>query len=189
MIVLIDNRDSFVWNLAEYTSLFDRVRVVDNGIKLYELKKMDPDGIIISPGPGSPERREDIGNCAEIVIEMDVPILGICLGHQIIAHAFGGLVGRIKPVHGKKSLIMHDGKTIFSDVQNPIFGGRYHSLAVKKVPKGFEISAITCDGTIMGIRCKNRPIEGLQFHPESVLTEFERKEGLKIIKNFVRLCK
>ncbi len=190
MILLVDNRDSFVWNLAEYASMFDRVKVVPNTISLAEVKRIDPDGIIISPGPGSPESRRDVGNSPEIVLEMDVPILGVCLGHQIIGHIFGGKVGRVKPLHGKSSLVKHDSKTIFTGVKNPLEAGRYHSLAVLEVPKGFEISAISLnDGVIMGIRHKKRPIEGVQFHPESVLTEFERGEGLKIVRNFVEMCR
>jgi anthranilate synthase component 2 len=189
MILIIDNKDSFVWNLAEYASVFDRIKVVPNTISLNEVKKIDPDGIIISPGPGSPDKRRDVGNCPEIVLEMDVPILGVCLGHQIIGHVFGGKVGRVTPIHGKASIVKHDGKTIFKDVKNPLRAGRYHSLAVLEVPKGFELSAVTEDGIVMGIRHKKRPIEGVQFHPESVLTEFESGDGLKIVKNFVDMCK
>ncbi len=190
MILLVDNRDSFVWNLAEYASIFDDVRVVPNTITLAEVKRIDPDGIIISPGPGSPESKRDVGNSPEIVLEMEVPILGVCLGHQIIGHVFGGRVGRVKPLHGKSSLVRHDGKTIFEGVKNPLEAGRYHSLAVLDVPKGFEVSAISLsDGVIMGIRHKRKPIEGVQFHPESVLTEYHSGEGLKIIKNFVEICR
>ncbi len=190
MILLVDNRDSFVWNLAEYASIFDEVKVVPNTITLAEVRKIDPDGIIISPGPGSPESKRDVGNSPEIVLEIEVPILGVCLGHQIIGHVFGGKVGRVKPLHGKSSLVKHDGKTIFSGVKNPLEAGRYHSLAVLEVPRGFEVSAVSLsDGVIMGIRHKSKPIEGVQFHPESVLTEYHSGEGLKIIKNFVDLCK
>ncbi len=188
MILIVDNRDSFVWNLAEYASMFDEVKVVPNTISLKDVKKLNPDGIIISPGPCSPESKRDVGNSPEIVLEMDVPILGVCLGHQIIAHVFGGVVGRVKPVHGKSSLIEHDGKTIFQGVKNPLEVGRYHSLAVLKVPKGFEVTAKTVDGElVMGIRHKKKPIEGVQFHPESVLTP--RSEGLRIVRNFVEMCK
>jgi anthranilate synthase component 2 len=187
MILIVDNRDSFVWNLAEYASIFDDVKVVPNTISLSDVRKIDPDGIIISPGPCSPESKRDVGNSPEIVLEMDVPILGVCLGHQIIAHVFGGVVGRVKPVHGKSSVVKHDGKTIFKDVKNPLEVGRYHSLAVLKMPKGFVVTAKTVDGDlVMGLRHKNKPIEGVQFHPESVLTP--RSEGLKIIKNFVDIC-
>ncbi|NJE07485.1 aminodeoxychorismate/anthranilate synthase component II [Thermococcus sp. M39] len=190
MIVIVDNRDSFVWNLVEYASLFDEVEVVPNTITLSEVRRIDPDGIIISPGPGSPDRRRDVGNSPEIVLEAEVPVLGVCLGHQIIAHAFGGRVGRVFPRHGKASPIRHDGRTIFRGIKNPLIGGRYHSLAVLEVPKGFEVSAVSLDdGIIMGIRHKRKPIEGVQFHPESVLTEYERGEGLRIIKNFVEMTR
>ncbi|WP_292460955.1 aminodeoxychorismate/anthranilate synthase component II [Methanothermococcus sp.] len=188
MILIIDNKDSFVWNLAEYASIYDKIKVVPNTITLEEVKKINPDGIIISPGPGAPNNKRDVENCPEIIKNMDVPILGVCLGHQIIAHIFGGKVDRIPPVHGKSSLIKHDGKTIFKDIKNPLEVGRYHSLAVLEVPEDFEVSAITIDTDeeiVMGIRHKTKPIEGVQFHPESVLTEWENKEGLKIIKNFV----
>ena len=190
MILLVDNRDSFVWNLAEYASIFDDVKVVPNTIKVSEVRRIDPDGIIISPGPGSPESRRDVGNSPEIVLELDVPILGVCLGHQIIGHVFGGKVGRVRPIHGKASPVMHDERTIFEGVKNPLMAGRYHSLAILEVPKGFEVSAVSLtDGVVMGIRHKRRQIEGIQFHPESVLTEYESGEGLKIIKNFVDMCK
>ncbi|ADC66134.1 glutamine amidotransferase of anthranilate synthase [Ferroglobus placidus DSM 10642] len=186
MIVVVDNRDSFVWNLAEYVSIFTGVKVVSNAAKISEIKKLDPDGIILSPGPSSPKNREGIGNCPEILLEFDLPILGVCLGHQIIAHVFGGVVGKVKPVHGKASVVEHDGKTIFRGVENPLKAGRYHSLAVLRVPKKFEVSAKS-EGIVMGIRHRKKPIEGVQFHPESVLTP--RSEGLKIIRNFVEMCK
>jgi len=190
MILLVDNRDSFVWNLAEYASIFDEVKVVPNTVTLSEVKRLDPDGIIISPGPGSPESRRDVGNSPEIVLEAEVPVLGVCLGHQIIGHVFGGRVGRVRPLHGKASTVEHDGKTIFEGVKNPLKAGRYHSLAVLEVPKGFRVSAVSReDGVVMGIRHKKRPIEGVQFHPESVLTEFESGDGLKIVKNFVEMCR
>jgi len=188
LILIIDNRDSFVWNLAEYASIFDEVRVVPNTVSVSEVKKIDPDGIIVSPGPGSPDSRRDVGNSPEIVLDVDLPVLGVCLGHQIIAHAFGGIVGRVKPVHGKSSIVEHDGRRIFKNVSNPLEVGRYHSLAVLKVPKGFRVTARTLeDGVVMGIRHRSKPIEGVQFHPESVLTP--RSEGLKIVKNFVESCR
>jgi len=185
MILIINNRDSFVWNLAEYVSIFDKVKVVENTISTSEIERLDPDGIILSPGPSSPDNRREVGNSPEILLEAEVPVLGVCLGHQIIAHVFGGKVGRVEPVHGKPSLVKHDAKTIFENVRNPLEAGRYHSLAVLKPPKGFEVSAKSGD-LIMGIRHKRRPIEGVQFHPESVLTP--RREGLKIIRNFVEIC-
>ncbi|BAD84444.1 anthranilate synthase, component II [Thermococcus kodakarensis KOD1] len=190
MIVLVNNRDSFVWNLAEYASLFDRVKVVPNTITVGELRRLDPDGVIISPGPGHPLERREVGNSPEIVLEAGVPILGVCLGHQIIATAFGGKVGRVKPRHGKASPVKHDGKGVLRGIKNPLTAGRYHSLAVLEVPREFDVSAVSLDdNVVMGIRHRKLPIEGLQFHPESVLTEWERKEGLRIIKNFVEMSR
>ena len=190
MIVLVDNRDSFVWNLAEYASLFDDVMVVPNTVSPEDIKRLDPDGIIISPGPGAPSDRREVGNSPEIVLEAEVPVLGVCLGHQIIAEVFGGTLGRVTPRHGKASLVKHDGRGIFRGVKNPLMGGRYHSLAVLDVPKGFKVTALSLDdGVVMGIRHKKLPIEGVQFHPESVLTEWNTREGLRIIKNFVEMTR
>ncbi len=186
MIVIVDNRDSFVWNLAEYVSLFDRVKVVDNRRSFSDIQRMNPDGIIISPGPGHPESSRDVGNSPEIVMKAGIPVLGVCLGHQIIGHVFGGRVGRVKPCHGKGSKIIHDGKEIFEKVANPLFAGRYHSLAILNVPDGFEITAES-DGIVMGIRSRDGMIEGVQFHPESIITP--REEGLRIIRNFLRKCR
>jgi anthranilate synthase component 2 len=175
VILVIDCYDSFVYNLVEYVSLFDRVKVLSKD-KAREAKKLSFDGIIISPGPGKPDRELDF------LFEFDVPILGVCLGHQIIAEVFGGKVGKVKPVHGKASLVRHDSDGIFRGVRNPFRAARYHSLAVLEVPKGFKVTAVSDDGVIMGIR-KDR-IEGVQFHPESVLTE----DGLRMIRNFVEVC-
>ncbi len=187
MIVLIDNRDSFVWNLAEYASIFTKVKVLPNTVSLAEIRRLNPNGIIISPGPGSPDSGRDVGVSSKVVLEFDLPILGVCLGHQIIAHVFGGIVGRVKPMHGKSSVVKHDGEGIFKGVGNPIEVGRYHSLAVLKVPKGFKVTAKALDDNlVMGMRSKDGRIEGVQFHPESILTP--REVGLKIVKNFVEMC-
>jgi anthranilate synthase component 2 len=175
VILVVDCYDSFVYNLVEYVSLFDGVKVLSKD-KAREAKKLSFDGIIISPGPGKPDRELDF------LFEFDVPILGVCLGHQIIAEVFGGKVGKVKPVHGKASLVRHDSDGIFRGVRNPFRAARYHSLAVLEVPKGFKVTAVSDDGVIMGIR-KDR-IEGVQFHPESVLTE----DGLRMIRNFVEVC-
>ncbi len=175
MILVVDCYDSFVYNLVEYVSLFDRVKVLSKD-KAREAKKLSFDGIIISPGPGKPDRELDF------LFEFDVPVLGVCLGHQIIAEVFGGRVGKVKPVHGKASLVWHDSDGIFRGVRNPFRAARYHSLAVLEVPKDFKVTAVSDDGVIMGIR-RDR-IEGVQFHPESVLTE----DGLRMIRNFVEVC-
>ena len=188
-VLVIDNIDSFVWNLVQYVgTLGYKVKLVDNKITLEEIKKIDPDRIIISPGPKTPK---EAGNCIKIIQEVDVPILGVCLGHQCIVEAFGGEVGRANRVmHGKASLIEHDNEGIFKDIPNPFYGGRYHSLIAKEVPKELKITAKTLDDNyVMGVRHKKLPIEGVQFHPESILTESNKLKfpdlGLKLIKNFV----
>ncbi|XRO77842.1 aminodeoxychorismate/anthranilate synthase component II [Methanocaldococcus sp. 10A] len=188
-VLVIDNIDSFVWNLVQYAgTLGYKVKLVDNKITLEEIKKINPDRIIISPGPKTPK---EAGNCIKIIQEVDIPILGVCLGHQCIVEAFGGEVGRAKRVmHGKASLIEHDGEGIFKDILNPFYGGRYHSLIAYEVPKELKITAKSLDdGNIMGVRHKKLPIEGVQFHPESILTESNKLKfpdlGLKLIKNFV----
>ena len=157
MIAFIDNKDSFVWNIVEYISIIDEnVRVFSNETSVRELKKIDPDAIIISPGPGTPYRKRDIGNSIEIIREFDLPILGICLGHQAIGVAFGGKVEKIEPRHGKKTLVHHDGKRAFEGIENPFLGGRYHSLAVTEVPESFEVSATSNDGCKSEIcKCSN----------------------------------
>lgn len=188
MIVLIDNKDSFVWNLADYASAYDAIAVVDNSITPSELRARQPDGIIISPGPGTPASRRYVGNVPDILETAEVPVLGVCLGHQAIAHTFGGVVGRVEPLHGKESSIRHDNKTIFTGVRNPLSAARYHSLAVLRAPDDFEVSARSEDGTIMAIRNRSLMMEGVQFHPESVLTGYHSGEGLRIIRNFVMAC-
>lgn len=187
MILVIDNYDSFTFNLVQYIgSTGQEVTVVRNDkMKPEEVEKLNPDKIVISPGPGYP---------AEAGITIDLikrfkdkcPILGVCLGHQAIGEAFGGKIIQAESLfHGKSSEIRHDGKSIFRNVKNPFRGGRYHSLIVDKasLPDCFEISAETADGVLMGIRHKDYPVEGVQFHPESILTE----DGMKIIENFLNI--
>jgi len=143
---------------------------------------MNPKGIVISPGPGNPAKPRDIGNCLEIIKNFHrTPILGVCLGHQAMNLAYGGTVSHTKPLHGKTSDIWHDGKSIFRGLENPLIGGRYHSLAVETLSPMLEISASTIEGVVMGIRHTVYPHEGVQFHPESVLTP----QGKKIISNWV----
>ncbi|MBU3159782.1 aminodeoxychorismate/anthranilate synthase component II [Clostridium frigoris] len=185
MFLMIDNYDSFVYNLVRYfEELGEKVLVYRNDkITLVDIKRIKPEGIIISPGPKSPE---DAGKCMEIVEKFkgNIPILGICLGHQVIAKVFGGKIvpGR-EPVHGKVSLIKHSGKYIFKDIMSPMKVTRYHSLIVERetLPEVLEITSETDDGVIMGIRHKNYFVEGLQFHPEAELTQY----GHKILKNFI----
>lgn len=187
-IMFVNNRDSFVWNLVDYVSIFEPdTVVVQNTISLKEVNDLDPDAIVISPGPGHPANPRDIGTCLEIIRESSAPLLGICLGHQAIAVAFGGEVDHSPsgPLHGKTSIINHSGNSIYRGLPNPLVGGRYHSLAITKLPPELEVTARTDDGIIMGIKHRQRPVFGLQFHPESVLTP----HGLKIIENFLRLAK
>jgi anthranilate synthase component 2 len=189
-ILFINNFDSFIWNLVDYVSIFEsNTIVVDNTISLAEVRKIDPDAIVISPGPGHPARRGDTGNCIEIIREFEdkVPILGVCLGHQAICVAYNGEVSHANsgPLHGKTSLIVHDGKRIYRNIANPLIAGRYHSLSAKRIPRDLKVVALSEDGEIMGLRHRKHLVEGVQFHPESVLTP----EGLKIIKNFLDLAR
>ncbi len=187
MILLIDNYDSFTYNLAQYLGQLGETLVVrrNDQIALEEIAAMRPDRIVISPGPGRPEQ-------AGIVVELirqfsgKTPILGVCLGHQAIGYAFGGRVVRApKIMHGKTSEILHDGKTIFRKLPQRFTATRYHSLVVdrKGLPKELEISAETEDRTIMGLRHRKLRLEGVQFHPESVLTEV----GMHLLRNFLVL--
>lgn len=182
-ILFVDNQDSFVWNLVDYVSQFYENTVVrSNRISLSEVEAMKPIGIVISPGPGHPATPRDIGSCLEIIRKFDrTPILGVCLGHQAMNLAYGGTISHTRPLHGKTSQIKHDGLGIFRGVENPLTGGRYHSLAVERLSPELVVSAETPDGVVMGIRHKTRPHCGLQFHPESVLTP----SGKRIISNWV----
>lgn len=184
-VLIIDNIDSFVYNLYQYVGEQGaNVVVKRNHITPAEVKEFAPDKIIISPGPGIPE---NAGNSIPIIKEFgrETPILGVCLGHQAIGVAFGAKVSRAKVLmHGKTCEITHDGKTIYRGVKNPFTATRYHSLAIDEggFPDDLEISATSkSDGMIMGVRHKKYPIEGVQFHPESILTG----EGKRIIKNFL----
>ncbi len=183
-ILFVDNQDSFVWNLVDYVSLFyPETVVVSNEIELHRVKELEPLGIVISPGPGHPANPRDIGNCIRIMKAFEgVPILGVCLGHQAINLAYGGTIDRTTPVHGKTSSIKHDEKGIFEGLESPMDAGRYHSLAVKKLASPLKITAVADDGVVMGVRHKFHPTEGLQFHPESVLTPL----GKKLVSNWVK---
>ena len=186
MILLIDNYDSFTYNLAQYLGqLGEKLEVRRNDrITLDEIAVRKPDRIVISPGPGTPE---DAGICVEVIRRFagKMPLLGVCLGHQAIGYAFGGRVVRApKLMHGKTSRIHHDSKTIFRTLPQDFVATRYHSLIVEKkgLPKELEISA-EADGIIMGLRNTKLRVEGVQFHPESVLTE----AGLQLLRNFLAL--
>jgi anthranilate synthase/aminodeoxychorismate synthase-like glutamine amidotransferase len=187
MLVVIDNYDSFTYNLVQYLGeLGERPRVFRNDqITLDELRSLHPDRIVISPGPKTPK---EAGISCGIIAQFagQVAILGVCLGHQCIGAAFGGRIVRAaRLMHGKTSPIHHDGRTIFSGLPNPFEATRYHSLLVDRegLPDCLEISAETAQGEIMGVRHKEYRIEGIQFHPESILT----KEGKGLLRNFLSL--
>ena len=172
MILLVDNYDSFTYNLAHlFQELGAEVTVIRNdAIDADEAERLDPSHLVVSPGPGRPG---DSGASLAIVARLGprVPTLGVCLGHQAIVEAFGGSVGQAKRLmHGKASLVEHDGRGIFSGLPNPLEAGRYHSLAAASVPGCLEVSARTDDGEVMAVRHRELPVVGIQFHPESVLT-------------------
>ncbi|MCL5073571.1 MAG: aminodeoxychorismate/anthranilate synthase component II [Actinobacteria bacterium] len=184
-ILMIDNYDSFTFNLVQYLGILGEIIKVrrNNKITISEIEEMSPEKIVISPGPGKPE---DAGISEEIILRFHkkIPILGVCLGHQCIGEVFGARIINSGVVfHGKTSLIYHDSKTIFNEIENPFEAARYHSLIIdrKTVPDSLEISAENKEGIIMGIRHKKYPVEGIQFHPESFLTP----HGLKILQNFI----
>jgi len=187
MILIIDNYDSFTYNLYQLIGKLDPDIIVkrNDEITIEEIRQLKPDRIVISPGPGNPINSKDFGICNDVIMELkgEIPILGVCLGHQGIFAAFGGEIRRSKPVHGKLSKITHTNKGIFKGVENSLEAARYHSLICdeKSLPECIEITARTEDGIIMGIKHCDSPVYGLQFHPESIGT----KQGLKIIKNFL----
>jgi len=188
-VLFIDNKDSFVWNLVDYVSIYEPdKKVVPNTIYLEEVKDIDPDAIVISPGQGTPHKSEDIGSSLDIIREFGpkIPVLGVCLGHQAINRAFGGTIGHTKggPIHGKTSDITHEGSPLFKGLEGTFKGGRYHSLAIEELAEELKITAKTDDGIIMAVEHKEYPVYGVQFHPESILTE----EGLWIVKNFLKLA-
>jgi len=187
MILVIDNYDSFTHNLVQYLGeLGADLKVVRNDqTTVPEIERLAPERIVISPGPKTPT---EAGICLEVIEKLAgrTPILGVCLGHQAIGQAFGGKVIRAPELmHGKTSLISHDGKTIFQDLANPFPATRYHSLIVQResLPACLEVSASSPDGLIMGLRHRKWKVEGVQFHPESVLTE----AGKQLLSNFLKL--
>lgn len=187
MLLLIDNYDSFTYNLVQYLGELGASVVVkrNDQIDIAGIKKLRPDKIVISPGPCTPN---EAGISVPLIQNFSgtVPILGVCLGHQSIGAAFGGKIIRAPEImHGKTSEIFHNGKTIYKSLPNPFVATRYHSLIIEKesLPKELEISAHTKDGVIMGVQHKKYPVEGVQFHPESILT----KSGKKLLENFLRL--
>jgi anthranilate synthase component II len=192
-ILVIDNYDSFVYNLAQLMGeLRTQPTVLRNDrITLEDVVKMDPDAIVISPGPGHPADRKYFGVCTDVIRELGhgIPILGVCLGHQGIVHAFGGKVINAKKIrHGKTSMVQYTADRLFEDVANPFKATRYHSLVADQnnLPSCLEVTARAIDdGEIMGIRHRHYLMEGVQFHPESVLTG----EGRRMLLNFISMVK
>ncbi|MEJ5376012.1 MAG: aminodeoxychorismate/anthranilate synthase component II [bacterium] len=189
MLLVIDNYDSFTYNLVQALGqLGEQVRVFRNDeLALERMEELAPDAILLSPGPSRPERA---GITLELIRKYQgrFPMLGVCLGHQAIGHVFGARVIRAQRVmHGKTSQILHDGRTIFRGIPNPFQAGRYHSLILEResLPSCLELSAQTSDGEVMGIRHKEMPLEGVQFHPESILTP----SGKRLLRNFLQLVK
>lgn len=183
MVLVIDNYDSFTYNLVQYLGeLNQEINVFRNDkITIDEIREMAPDHILISPGPGDPD---DGGVSQDIIRELggEIPILGVCLGHQCIGNVFGGTVTRAPSLmHGKVSQIHHNGDGLFTGLPNPFTATRYHSLVVEDIPESLEVTCVTADEIVMGLRHKEHPIVGVQFHPESILTE----GGHQILQNFL----
>jgi len=187
-VLILDNYDSFVYNLYQAIGDLGAQPVVhrNDAINVDEIRSLAPDAIILSPGPGHPLKARDFGVCGQVLRELSpsTPTLGVCLGHQGIGTAYGGAVVHASRIlHGKASLVRHDGRTIFEDLPNPLVAGRYHSLAIDatSLPPDLEVSATAEDGEIMAVRHLHHPIEGVQFHPESILTP----NGRALMRNFL----
>ncbi len=189
MILLIDNYDSFTWNLVHYMGEAGAEVVVrrNDVLSVEEALGMGAQGIVISPGPRAPAQAGIIVPLIRAAAERQVPLFGVCLGHQAIGEAFGGKVVRAsRIVHGKTDAVSHDGSGVFAGLPSPLTATRYHSLTVEpeSLPDSLRVTATTADGTIMGLVHKTLPIEGVQFHPESIASE----HGHDMIRNFLRRC-
>ena len=187
MILVIDNYDSFTYNLVQYLGELGREPEVfrNDAVTLEEIESLQPSHIVISPGPCTP-LEAGISNDVIRHFRHRVPILGVCLGHQCIGYVYGGSIVRAElPMHGKESVIIHDGDTIFRSIASPLPGARYHSLVIDaaSLPPTLEVSARTEDGVIMGVRNRRDNVEGIQFHPESILTP----AGHDILRNFLHM--
>jgi anthranilate synthase/aminodeoxychorismate synthase-like glutamine amidotransferase len=187
MILMVDNYDSFTYNLVQYIGQLGEEVVIhrNNEISTADIQELRPDAIILSPGPCTPK---EAGITVDVIKQFykTIPIMGVCLGHQAIGYAFGAdVVGAARIMHGKTSKIITDGRTIFRGLPNPFIAGRYHSLSLERdsLPSCLEISAKTEEGELMGVRHRHYPVEGVQFHPESVLTP----NGKRILKNFLEM--
>ncbi len=187
LVLFVDNFDSFTYNLVEYVSQHARTTVRRNTASLEELRDIDPDAIVVSPGPGHPKNDRDVGVTNEVfrTLSETVPTLGVCLGLEAAVYAYGGSVGRApEPIHGKAFPVDHDGRGVFDGLDQGFQGGRYHSLVATEVPECFDVTATTDHedvDLVMGIRHDEYPIECVQFHPESVLTGV----GHDIVRNFL----
>ena len=186
-LLLVDNYDSFVFNLAQaFGALGAQPIVLRNDASLEDLRATRPDAVVISPGPGTPE---DAGVSVDAIRAFagELPVLGVCLGHQCIGSAFGGTIARasVGPVHGKTSKMSHDGRRLFEGLPDPFTATRYHSLAIEEdsFPETLEVTANSEDGVVMGVRHRTMSVEGVQFHPESVLSP----EGPLLLQNFLRM--
>ncbi|ELZ08435.1 glutamine amidotransferase of anthranilate synthase [Halovivax asiaticus JCM 14624] len=187
-ILVVDNYDSFTYNLVEYLSAHAEVTVVTNTASLETIRDADPDGIVCSPGPGHPANDRDVGVTRAVLSELSpsTPTLGVCLGLEAAVYEYGGSVGRApEPVHGKASPVHHDGEGVFASLEQAFPAGRYHSLVATTVPSCFAVTATTDhdgESLVMGVRHRSYPLECVQFHPESVLTGV----GHALVENFVR---
>ena len=183
-VLVIDNYDSFTYNLVQYLGELGAEVLVrrNDEVSLEEIPELYPDRIVVSPGPCTPN---EVGISLEVVEKTNVPVLGVCLGHQAIGQAYGGRVVRGEPVHGKTAKILHDGERVYRGLPQGFEATRYHSLVIEpdSMPECLLVTSQTEDGVIMGVRHKERPVEGVQFHPESVLTE----AGRELLKNFLEL--
>jgi anthranilate synthase/aminodeoxychorismate synthase-like glutamine amidotransferase len=186
MILVIDNYDSFAYNLVQYLGELGGEPVVyrNDQVSIEKIEDLHPSHIVLSPGPRTPL---EAGISNDIVRNFagKIPILGVCLGHQCIGYVYGGkIVHAVEPTHGKTSLVYHDGRTIYQNLPSPFLGGRYHSLVPEwdNIPETLELTATTSDGVIMGIRHKEYVVEGVQFHPESIMTEV----GHDLLRNFLK---
>ena len=186
-MLVIDSYDSFVYNLVQYLGELgaEPITVRNDELSMPQAIDLGPDAVLISPGPGRPENSGIICEAITAFGERGVPVLGVCLGHQAIGHVFGAqVVGASELMHGKTSEISHDGRGVFNGLPSPLTVTRYHSLVIDptRIPDSLEVSATALDGTVMGVRHSGLPIEGVQFHPESLLTEW----GSAMIENFLR---
>jgi len=188
MIVILDNRDSFTFNLSQFLQeLGAEAEVVrSDRTDWASIQAMGPAGLLLGPGPGHPSAATTTRECLRLAPE-DLPILGVCLGHQAIGEHFGGRVVRAEPVHGHEAAVHHDGRGLFEGLPQPMTVGRYHSLVLEResLPECLEVTARTADGLIMGLRHRLRPIESVQFHPESILS----RDGHALLGNFLARCR